>query len=111
MSILVHDHPFLKPNENQHETGASPHVDSSGKHFGAEEHLKFIEGIDWKEGEIQSLHLEHRHRHIEEVIDKGKLRWFYRPPGSREAEREIVATGPAIKSAKKPLGEDEEFSS
>lgn len=109
MSILVHDHPFLKPDEGQRETGASDHVDSSGKHFGAEEHIKFIEGIEWKEFEKVSLPLEHRHRHIEEVIDKGKLRWFFRPPGSREPEREIIATGPGIKSAKEPRGEDEEF--
>lgn len=111
MSILRHDHLFLKPDDNIRETGASDHVDSSGKHFGAAEHLEFLKGIEWKEGEkITLTPLEHRHKHIEERVDEGGVKWFYRPPGTREAEREIVSVGAGKKKAPRQLGEDEEFS-
>jgi hypothetical protein len=105
MSILRHDHPLLKDKPE------SPHVDSRGHRFGEEEHVAASAAYEWPENEALSAPVEHRHKHIEERIDDGKVSWFHRPPGSREAEREIVAVGPGIKSGINQRGEDEEFES
>lgn len=111
MSVLRHDHPLMKPNEQARETGASAHVDSRGRKFGDEVHLELVKNYDWKENENVSLPIEHRHKHIEEINNEGKISWLYRPPGTREAEREIVRRSPAAVAAGRGREEDEEITS
>lgn len=87
MSVLRHTHLLLKDKSE------SPHVDTRGRHFGEDEHVKMAGEItEWKD-DGTSLHpIEHRHRHIEESYAEGTnaLVWLYKPPSEREAEREIL---------------------
>lgn len=83
MAKLTHEHVMRKDEK-------SPHVDTHGVLFGADEHDRVAREHEWKGDDAVSPPLSHTHLHIEESrSESGMLIWTFRPPDPREAEREI----------------------
>lgn len=111
MATLKHEHGLLKVKDEVQE---STHRDSWGNAFGGGEHVALLAKATFATDSDLSQPIQHKHAHIEEVVDQTThLRsWKHRPPSRVEAEREIDATQPQkqiVAARSVEIEEDEDF--